>query len=383
MYLAESVSDLVDVEIADMRVGAESFLQRLERSAPDILGISCLTYQLPVVHRMARDAKSWNPELKVVVGGRQATLEPSSFDLSFFDAVIGGDGSEKFRQLLEGLTTPGRSFTDEVVEGLKGPPARRRYPLRSRFDLPYDSYQFGPFGRMGLVQTSSGCPHSCSFCDVVVVSHRRYVSNRVDDVINDIVDNDAGSILFADDESFIGHGAMMDMGQRLMNSEISRRYFAIARAATVARSTKLLEVWKMAGLYGVFMGIDSIRQAVLDQYGKRTKLQHTSEAIHMLKSLEISIFGNFIVDPSWSHSEFVYLEDAVTELGIEYPSFSIMTTLPGTQGWGSVETGKYALMDLSHDVERRATSHTFEEDWLRLKQFAYEVSQNSVQRSGF
>jgi radical SAM superfamily enzyme YgiQ (UPF0313 family) len=84
------------------------------------------------------------------------------------------------------------------------------------------------------------------------------------------------------------------------------------------------------GLRRLFFGVETIFDNELKDYNKRQKREQILEAHREAKSLGIEIFSGFIINPSYGRSEFESLMAFIKEHDISYPSFTILTPIPGT-----------------------------------------------------
>lgn len=147
----------------------------LQVFAPDIVGISVMTCETPIIGPVAREAKAWNPKVTVLVGGIHAIVSPESpFDVPEVDGVCAGEGELAFAEYLrlreagqDGTTAPNFVF-------------RKDGELQKNPSLPFieDLNELPPMdrsvadlqevidGNNGVLNVifSRGCPWNCSFC---------------------------------------------------------------------------------------------------------------------------------------------------------------------------------------------------------------------------
>jgi radical SAM superfamily enzyme YgiQ (UPF0313 family) len=166
----------------------------------------------------------------------------------------------------------------------------------------------------------------------------------------DILDIPAESVLFADDESFLNTRVMTQLADVIRDSGLQRTIYASSRSSTIVHKPRLIEKWKECGLEGMFIGIDAITQNYLDSFQKNSTVADTVQAVSILHDLEIEIYGNFIILPSFTYADFQALGDFIAEHEIEYPSLTILTPLPGTPLWpqNGNKPLNYSTLDLSH-----------------------------------
>jgi len=75
---------------------------RLRELQPDVVGISIVTCEMPIVEPTAEAVKKWNSEVPVIVGGIQAIVDPeNTVRLRNVDAICAGEGELAFQEYLE------------------------------------------------------------------------------------------------------------------------------------------------------------------------------------------------------------------------------------------------------------------------------------------
>ena len=158
---------------------------------PDILGLSCYTWNWELQCAAARLAKERNPDCLVVAGGPDPDYKDPDFfrKHSYIDVVVVKDGEIPFTKILETYLTGSRDFRH--IPGLYLPaatPALRvlgdsasahiytgptEVPTVFDFSPYIEQSQFyervaAPSAQkriMATWETNRGCPYRCSFCD--------------------------------------------------------------------------------------------------------------------------------------------------------------------------------------------------------------------------
>ena len=112
--LAANVDSHHHVAIADLilaRTAVRSTVERLvSQYAPDLVGLSVMTFQRATALQVARLVKMVKPSARIVVGGYDPSLAPDAYEASLdIDFVVRGEGEQTLAELLraiEGATTP-------------------------------------------------------------------------------------------------------------------------------------------------------------------------------------------------------------------------------------------------------------------------------------
>jgi anaerobic magnesium-protoporphyrin IX monomethyl ester cyclase len=147
----------------------------LDDFSPDVVGISTVTCETPIIQTVAEMVKLWNPTVQVLAGGIHAIVAPESvLEVPQVDAVCCGEGELALLEYLRRLecgddvaSTPNFMFRDNGT-------VRRNPPLEFIKDLdslpPVDrsvaDMQEVIDGNNGVLNVifSRGCPWNCRFC---------------------------------------------------------------------------------------------------------------------------------------------------------------------------------------------------------------------------
>lgn len=162
------------IERLDRRMGASCPRTADEILAlrPALVGFSCFVWNIDDMLEIARLVKARSPETRILLGGPQVSEgEEVLARWPFVDLVALGEGEESYRQLLRCLFLRDRPLAE--VQGLayRAEAGVSRTAPPDPIDLallpaPYldGSLTAGP-GCMAVVESSRGCPFTCSFCD--------------------------------------------------------------------------------------------------------------------------------------------------------------------------------------------------------------------------
>ena len=127
-----------------------------------------------------------------------------------------------------------------------------------------------------------------------------------------------------------------------------------------------MERWHEVGLRRVFFGIEAFDDVELDDYNKRQRRGQITQALRTAREIGVSVLANFIVKSEYTADDFQRLVDFIDENEVEYPTFTILTPIPGTSFFDlqydeilhRQANGRpnWAYFDLQHAVTRTALS---------------------------
>ncbi|MEZ6015795.1 MAG: radical SAM protein [Planctomycetota bacterium] len=177
-----------DVHVLDMKalgIGPEEAIVELERLAPDVVGLSGMTFEAKCIHAVARLVRERLPKAFVIAGGPHASVAADDVLADpAVDLVIRGEAEESFPAVLDGLSQGRTDWTDErgltwrnadgaiVREPDRAPPDDLDALPMPAWDL-VDHARYRDKARSGVIRTegdfatmfsSRACPWRCTYC---------------------------------------------------------------------------------------------------------------------------------------------------------------------------------------------------------------------------
>ena len=363
-YLAASVSDVAQCELVDLRCPGTDLIAHVERFAPDLIAMKCgYTTDVPVVVDLARQIKSLDADLPIIVGGHHISLSPEDLYIPEVDAIVYGEADEVFPVLVAEMggerrldrvpylhyrdengefraTVPEIKIDNLILHNEAGMNARPEVD-RSLCDPYREHYYFlyypGPYS----VETSRGCRYRCSFCSVWQFHHGTYKVEGWQRTFEEISRIPNGSYVNIVDDLAIQVMPQEDyrnsdpwrLANALIESGNRRRFWMQCRADNIVRNKELYTRWAEAGLDMILVGLESDDPAELKRVNKGSRVNVNEECIEFLHSIGVKLWGAQIVFADWLDDKFDHLIDYNQRLGIECPQFTIHTPLPGTVDW--------------------------------------------------
>ena len=353
-------------KIIDLRIeGREKGLRKCWEFAPDVVGIQCnFTTERHRGIRLAREIKRHLPETFVVLGGHDASRDPTWFQDEAIDVVALGEGEDVMPPLVAALErgddiakSPGLMINTKDGPRATGPaPARRELddlpmPARHLIEDYASDYYINFRKPLALMETARGCPFKCNFCSVWKFHEKSFREKSPERVVEELKAIDAPNIFITDDIFWLNVHRGKEMARQIKASGI-RKYFTVqTRTDIICRHPELIEMWKDCGDFAIFLGLEKVDDEGLKSVNKNNKAQNNVRAIEILKELKVGFTCNFIVDPSWERKDFAQLRRWIEENNTYNSGFSVLTPLPGTDLWDEVKqtltTDDWELFDYS------------------------------------
>ncbi len=143
-----------DILETDLDVTPLQLAEQIVGRRPRIVGLSVYLWNVRLVEAAARILRAVAPQIRLVAGGPELTVDYAQAAL--FEAVIVGEGETAFRALCSQPT----AFSLQPTALLTPPPEDP-----ATLALPYDLYTDADLvQRTVYAEASRGCPYACAYC---------------------------------------------------------------------------------------------------------------------------------------------------------------------------------------------------------------------------
>ncbi|HVG71249.1 MAG TPA: radical SAM protein [Vicinamibacterales bacterium] len=360
--LAGNLDPHHDVAVADLLLAQPSVQhtvdQLVRRAAPDIVGLSVMTFQRRTARRLIAFIRSILPSARIAVGGYDPSLAPEAWTNPAIgdDFIERGEGELTFRELVRALEQ--RTPVSDVA-GLwyrDGTVVRRNAPrpigalddggirLPARGARVLSGYTM--LGRqVDVVETSRGCTFDCSFCSIIEMRGRNFHRFPLPRVLEDIADarrRGARAIFFVDDNITIDVPRFESLCRAIIDAGLNDLdYIVQGMTAPFARhGTTLAPLMKQAGFRYVFLGIENVLEQDLQflKAGAKNsrstagegRTNATLEAIDVLHRHGLLIVGGLIVGNPDDTPESIAANLNFAHRYVDWPYIQHPTPYPGT-----------------------------------------------------
>jgi radical SAM superfamily enzyme YgiQ (UPF0313 family) len=375
--LATAVGSNHDVRIADLRVDATPLGSHLADFSPDIVGFTSLTMDVNTVRALANEVRTHSPEIRICVGGEHATFCPDDFPADLFDCVFQFDAARSFRKWVDSLERGSTGEQTRQIGSFHEPDDLNELglPRRHLTSRYLGRYTYGAANPIRLIQLTSGCAFGCTFCSIPARANG-YQKREIDRVLADMASTETVDLLSIDANALQEIRHSERLYHEIAAARLNKRLMISCRTDTIVRHPQILDVLKQAGVSVIAFGIESLNNAWLADHNKRNTAERNLEAVRLVHSYGMLVRGNFIIDQEFSRDDFRKLSDDILNARIEFPSFQILTPLPGTtlfkESRDRLITDNLDYFDLSHSVlPTRLPLEVFHEEFRRLFRTCY------------
>ncbi len=297
---------------------------------PDLVGITAFTSQASRAYELAGEFRGRGAS--VVMGGIHATMCAEEA-LGHVDSVVTGEAESVWAGVLEDARRGRlqRTYSGKHVDLAEVPPARH--------DLLPEGYAFGS------IQTTRGCPLSCSFCSVSAFNGTLYRHRPIANVIEELKSIREKWVLVVDDNLIGTSASHLTRAKELFRAMIAadlHKNWICQVTINVADDEELLDLAVQAGCRGVFIGFESPTAAGLAEVGKKFNLLKGRDfraSVRRIQRHSILVVGSFIMgldadEPGIGRR----IAKAAGDYGVDILNALFLTPLPGTRLWDQMKS---------------------------------------------
>jgi len=362
MYLA-SVARLwtakpIRVSLVDMRIGrlgVKKMTGIFQDYDPDVVGLSTMTYEAPMMHALARAFKALKPEVKIIAGGPHPTIIPETVVSDpNIDYAVMGEGEQTFAHLLnrifEGDDPADLPGTALCVEGQfkRNEPA----PLIEDLDtIPFPAcdlirprdYTSRKVRNMNWIVrkrdalpifTSRGCPYQCTYCHQIFGKTLRTRSpQNVMKEIRHIYDNHRIRELHIIDDVFnLKPERGLEIMEQISESPMKLKIAFPNGLRGDQMDAQSIEAYKRAGTYMMIFAVETASARLQKVLKKQLDLDKTRQAIELADRAGLFIKGFFMLGfPTETAEEMKATIDFAVSSKLHVASFFQVVPFPGTE----------------------------------------------------
>lgn len=333
------------VRILDLRLHPDALESTITEFQPRLVGLTAFSMHVRKVLEICGNIKNMKPDIQTVVGGHHATFLPEDFFREEVDFVVSGEGTGPIRVVARAVElaepcAPTDGLWNRVdghftCSGAQKIMTRREFnelitPDRSLTAEDRHRYFIDWMKPVALLRTTAGCPYRCTFCSIWKAMDGHYLIRDSDPVVEELRTIEEDWVFLVDDEAFINRRRMLELARAIGEAGIRKRFFTYCRIDTLLRNRDAVEAWRDIGLERLFIGIDGISKKDLDEYNKKCDVASIEAGLQLASELGIEVFAQFVVNTDYTRRHFEQLVRFIDHHRIRYPSFTVLTPLPGT-----------------------------------------------------
>ena len=320
---------------------------RIAGAAPDLVGVTALTPNLPGVLHALDSARRAFPRARVVLGGPHVDLFPrEAAALEGVDFVLRGEAEQTLpalvaaleggeRAAIPGLVTS-ETFSPVTGEGDDSVPRVGEIdslPLPDRSRLPLSRYR-GIGGEdvvFTSMLTSRGCPYRCRFCSTPGGRYRFRSAEAIVDEMRRCARLGIGHVYFVDDNFPTAGRRLRALCEAMLRERALPRWSC--RTAAAGLSESAFALMKRAGCIRVQIGVETGSEEGLRVLGKQATVEQLRETFVAARRAGIATMAYFMIGLPVERTpkDVRRLIRFAQDLGPTYAMFNVLTLYPGTE----------------------------------------------------
>jgi radical SAM superfamily enzyme YgiQ (UPF0313 family) len=283
----------------------------------DLVAMTFHTPSAPHAYELA--ARFRRRGTPVVLGGPHVTLMPDEAQ-AHADVIFVGEAELHWPQFLARFGSgPYRERYSSV-----DPPALDHVPM-SRKDLFHRRDHTA-----GVLFATRGCAYRCEFCTVAVMYPRRVRRRPVEAVAREYA-SFRGKVIILWDDNIVGD---VEYAKALFRELAPHgKWWSSQASIHAAKDDELLDLAARSGCKQLFVGLESISQASVDEVGKRfNRVDGYARAIQRIHAHGIAVQAGIVF--GFDHDTEAVFDETVEFLeatGVQNATFNILTPFPGTR----------------------------------------------------
>ncbi|MCL2873385.1 MAG: cobalamin-dependent protein [Defluviitaleaceae bacterium] len=349
------------VDIIDMIIEKKQISYFVKKYNPDVVGITGYIAHVNIIKGYAREIKECNSNIKIIVGGVHAEVNPEDFVCNEIDYIIRANGIRTFIEILDKLKKKSTIdmdsiYSENVKSCKKDNTFHYLYPDREKVNKYRSKYYYMFHRNCSLIKTSFGCPYDCKFCFCRQITDGNYFYRELNDIIRELKSIKEQEVYIVDDDFLVDKDRIQGFCELLKEHNVDKKYLIYARADFIANNEDIIELFKSVGLRAVIVGLESCDSKELVDYNKKTKVVTNEKAVRILQKYDIECYGTFILGLEWVKKDFNALSKWIKKLGLVFVNLQPLTPLKRTELYEKyksdfiISEDKYEKWDLAHLV---------------------------------
>jgi radical SAM superfamily enzyme YgiQ (UPF0313 family) len=348
------------------RWNAEQACAALEVLAPDVVGLSAMTYEAGCMHELARLVKKRLPGAVVVCGGPHPSVAAGDVLADpAVDFVVRGEGEHTFAELLSGLDQGRREWSEcqglswrgagGVVHNPDRPPPARldELPFPAWDLIDHAKYYTVPRGgviysspRFATMFSSRACPWRCTYChNSYGKTFRERSAEHVLAEIDYLVrEHGVRELVFMDDI----FNFRPERAKKIAQGLIERDHRLALTFPNGFRGDildeELVVLLKRAGMYRCMVAVESAVPRIQKVMKKNLRVDKVRRIVDFIASQGIMVHGAFMLGfPSETEEEMERTIDWAASSAFHTAAFFRVIPFKGTELFGQVQHAGYEL----------------------------------------
>lgn len=266
---------------------------------PKVIGFSCMCNNYHFALKVSKYIKKVHKDIKIFLGGPQSSLtaKDTLMAFDFIDLIAIGESEKNIGKIIDFLLNDGIS-----PKNIKGIAYRengqvvineRGDIVRNLNELPYLNYSLvNYFDKVDVVdiETSRGCPFSCTYCSNQTFWKTNARIKDINRVVNEITylkeKYNKTKFCFVHDLFTVNRGYLTNFCNELIKNNIKIEWSCSARIDTL--DLEILELMNKSGCKNLSLGIESGSRRIQKLINKNLKLDNLPHVLDNILKLNFN-----------------------------------------------------------------------------------------------
>jgi radical SAM superfamily enzyme YgiQ (UPF0313 family) len=290
----------------------------------DLVGITFHTPSAKHAYRIADRFRARG--IPVVFGGPHVTLVPQEA-AGHADVIFIGEAEGLWQQFLMDFAAgqPKKIYQPTFIPSLEHVPQAKK-DLFHRKDHTH-----------GVLFATRGCQFSCDFCSLAVMYKNTIRKRPVEEVVAEYASFPGKIIIFWDDNI----AGDREYAKALFRGIApNKKWWSSQSSIHAGQDEEFLELAARSGCKQLFLGLESISQASVNEVHKRfNKVEDYYRIIQRIHSYGIAVQAGIVFGFDCdTRSIFSETLDFLEQAGVQNATFNILTPFPGTKLFKKLES---------------------------------------------
>ena len=305
------------------------------------VGFTIISYTAHYALKLARKLKKARPDIKIMVGGPEVTINHQDFFLDFIDYVSYDNGLDSFRlavrndfseSCLPDCTGLAYKKDNVWLENPIGEPISDYgiLPDRSHFYNNLSKFRVLAKGRFAEMKTSFSCPQQCKFCVSRHFNSCSYRERKSEAVVDEIEALKNDKIFIIDDDFLVNKERVIEICNMLIERKCHKTFMIFARADSISKCEDIMGLLYKAGFRDMLVGLEAVEDSTLEKYNKNSSVQLNKNAVRILREHNMVCVGLFVINYDFKHKDFMNINKFIKEEKLIWVLFSILIPFKGT-----------------------------------------------------
>ena len=217
-----------------------NFKKYIRKFKPDLVGFTSQCTDIDNILLLAADVKKLDKNIKVMVGGIQATISPEAYFNKNIDYVFKSTTRDNIAQLIKQM----EEGTNEEISGVYSRKLQYQSTLEScqnEYIKPdrecsrkyRKKYKYVGYSPCAILQTSYGCRNHCKFCVRWRIEGRKVVELPIQDVVDELESLEEPYVMIIDNDFLINEKRLLAFLDLVEQRNIHKKYIVYGSVKSI------------------------------------------------------------------------------------------------------------------------------------------------------